>query len=206
MLATRHVDQPEEGAHKRADDEARQVLQRVVEGQEELAAEHHKRLPARADSARLEHGGGHAGGRRLGRCLGRGLPRVEHVGHGLLGGDILGDEVEHGLGRVGLDGDRARRAVAVAGAQRLADGGEVRRHVVARAAVGHAPLREDEHLVEAREDGGRRLVDGAHDGGGALGGDRLEQRDDGGGGGRVEARGGLVEEEHAWLLDECDAQ
>eukprot|EP00964_Phaeocystis_antarctica_P064027 scaffold38481_cov84-Phaeocystis_antarctica.AAC.5 len=206
VLARCDVDQPEEGAHKGADDEARQVLQWVVDGQEQLAAKHHERLPARADGARLEHGGSHTRGRRLGRALGRGLPRVEHVGHGLLGGDVLGDEVEHGLSRVGLDGDRARRAVAVADAQRLADGGEVRRHVVARAAVSHTPLRQDEHLVEAREDGSRRLVDGAHDGGGALGGDRLEQRDDGGGGGRVEARGRLVEEEHARLLGERDAE
>eukprot|EP00964_Phaeocystis_antarctica_P005941 scaffold3245_cov57-Phaeocystis_antarctica.AAC.2 len=166
LVPCRDVDDAEEDADRRYDEYAGHVLQWVVEGEVELAAQHHHRLIACTNGAWLEYDGGHADGRRLGFTFTRSLPRIEHSGDGLAGGDVLGDEFKHGLGRVGC-----RTAVAVLGMERLADGGKVWPHAVTLAVVGHAPLRENEHLVEGREDGGRRLVDGAHDGSRALGSD-----------------------------------
>ena len=51
-------------------------------------------------------------------------------------------------------------------------------------------------VAEAREDGGGRLVDRAHDDDGACLGDLLEEAHDHDGRSRVDAAGRLVQEEH----------
>ena len=124
---------------------------------------------------------------RLAGTLG---PLIEHRPDAGGGREVFVDEVEDELGRVGIGGGR------------VADAGEVRVHLGGFAKVRHPAHGEDHDVVEAREDGGGELVDGAHDRDVLSLGDVLEEGHHAHRRRGVDAGRGLVQEENLRPFDQ----
>ena len=187
-LARLDVDEREVNVRDEEDDRAADVEDGVHVDELRVPVHHDPDLLAQRD----DRAGG-APRRRFGhegdpvRALFR--PRVQDQVDLRLRDEVIVDQVEEELGRVGVRRD------GVADARKVVEGGR------RLAAVGGAPSREDHGLVESVKYFGRRLVDRGHDDEVLLG-QLGDEAHDGGGGRGVEAGRGLVEEEELRLLDQ----
>ena len=169
----------------------RRRARRRVGPQRRQAVEGGRRRGGGARRARRREGGdkvGQCGARR--RLLRRGVTVVPVV---VVSVQLAHQRVDQKVGRVEVH--RARRAQSAKVAQRVLGGPK----------VGHAALVQQAEVVEEREDLGGGLVDGRDDGA-ARARERMRQRrHDLRRRVRVEAGGGLVDEEHRRVGDELGA-